>query len=330
MKSLIMEGPAKSRVIDIEIPTPGPGEVLVKMKYCGVCSSELEPWKTAVNGQTFGHEPMGTIEAVGQGVTGLEKNDRVTGLSSPCYSQYTIMKEENCVVIPEAVADEDAMGEALACLINVGAQMALAAPGDPFVVVGCGYMGLGTISLMRAMGAGTIIGVDIREEARENALKYGADVVYSPDTLPEEYFFSKHNFGGHVLGPGRKMEMFSIGFSRVEEFAGTGSALRLAGDITGMAGCLGIGGYHLGGDRNIDFQQWNYKMMKVLNTQIRDDDLATRYCRQALDLIARGQWKFTGTVNSRHIYSLEEFDCCQYELEQKPAGFIKALIRCND
>lgn len=104
-----------------------------------------------------------------------------------------IMKEENCVVIPEAVADEDAMGEALACLINVGAQMALAAPGDPFVVVGCGYMGLGTISLMRAMGAGTIIGVDIREEARENALKYGADVVYSPDTLPEEYFFSKHN-----------------------------------------------------------------------------------------------------------------------------------------
>ena len=54
-------------------------------------------------------------------------------------------------------------------------------------------------SLMRAMGAGTIIGVDIREEARENALKYGADVVYSPDTLPEEYFFSKHNFGGHVL-----------------------------------------------------------------------------------------------------------------------------------
>ena len=208
--------------------------------------------------------------------------------------------------------------------------MALAAPGDPFVVVGCGYMGLGTISLMRAMGAGTIIGVDIREEARENALKYGADVVYSPDTLPEEYFFSKHNFGGHVLGPGRKKEMFSIGFSRVEEFAGTGSALRLAGDITGMAGCLGIGGYHLGGDRNIDFQQWNYKMMKVLNTQIRDDDLATRYCRQALDLIARGQWKFTGTVNPRHIYSLEEFDRCQYELEQKPAGFIKALIRCND
>ena len=124
--------------------------------------------------------------------------------------------------------------------------------------------------------------------------------------------------------------MFSIGFSRVEEFAGTGSALRLAGDITGMAGCLGIGGYHLGGDRNIDFQQWNYKMMKVLNTQIRDDDLATRYCRQALDLIARGQWKFTGTVNPRHIYPLEEFDRCQYELEHKPAGFIKALIRCND
>lgn len=330
MKALVMEGPGKSRVEDVEMPVPGYGEVLVKMKYCGVCSSELEPWKTAVKGQTFGHEPMGTVEALGDGVTGLKRNDRVTGLCSPCYAQYTIMKQEHCVVIPDEVADEDAMGEALACLLNVGAQMQLAAPGDPFVVVGCGYMGLGTISLMRAMGAGMIIGVDIREEARENALKFGADISYSPETIPEEYFFSKYKFGGHALGPGKKREMFSVGFSRVEEFAGTGSALRLAGDMTSVNGHLGIGGYHLGGDRRIDFQQWNYKMMRILNTQIRDDDLAIRYCRQALDLIARGQWKFKGTVNPNNIYSLEEFDRCQYDLEHKPSGFIKALICCND
>lgn len=330
MKSLVMEGPGKSRVREIEIPAPGPGEVLVKMKYCGVCSSELEPWKAAARGQEFGHEPMGTVEALGAGVSGFRLHDRVTGLSSPCYAQYTLMKAEHCIPIPNAVADQDAMGEALGCLMNVGAQMSLAAPGDPFVVVGCGYMGLGTISLMRAMGAGTIIGVDIREEAREHALKYGADITYSPETLPGEYCFSKHDFGGHVLGPGRKQEMFSLGFKRVEEFAGTESGLRLAGDITGMDGTLGIGGYHLGGDRAIDFQQWNYKMMRVLNTQIRDDELAARYCRQALDLIARGQWKFTGTVRQEHIYSLEEFDRCQHDLEQKPPGFIKALIRCND
>lgn len=330
MKSLIMEGPGKSRVIDKEIPVPGPGEILVKIKYCGVCSSELEPWKTAWKGQTFGHEPMGTIEALGEGVTGFNLNDRVTGLSSPCYAQYVIMKADCCVLIPDQVSDEDAMGEALSCLVNVGAQMSLSVPGDPFVVVGCGYMGLGIISLIRTMGAGMIIGVDLREEARENAMKYGADITYSPETLPDQYLFSKHDFGGHSLGPGKQQQMYSVGFNRVEEFAGTESALRLAGDLTCMGGTLGIGGYHLGGSRSIDFQQWNYKMMTVLNTQIRDDELAAKYCRQALELIARGQWKFTGTVNRENIYSLEEFDRCQHDLEHKPSGFIKALIRCNN
>lgn len=329
MKSLIMEGPKKSKVIDVEIPEPEADEILVKMKYCGVCSSELEPWKNAYSGQMFGHEPMGIVEAVGKEVKGFHIGQRVTGLSSPCYAEYTIMKEKHCISIPDNISDEDAMGEALACLLNVGAQMALKAPGDPFVVVGCGYMGLGTISLMRALGAGRIIGVDIREEARENALRYGADIVYAPNEIPEEYLFSKYKSGGHVLGPGKKKEMFGIGFNRVEEFTGTESALQLAGDITSMDGILGIGGYHLGGYRNIDFQQWNYKMMKVYNTQIRDDDLAAKYCKQSLDLISRGQWKFTGTVNPNHIYTLEEFDKCQKNLDNKPRGFIKALICCE-
>lgn len=48
----------------------------------------------------------------------------------------------------------------------------------------------------------------IREEARENALKFGADISYSPETIPEEYFFPKYKFGGHALGPGKKREMF--------------------------------------------------------------------------------------------------------------------------
>ena len=62
MKKLIMEGQKKSVLIDVEKPVCSrPTEVLVRLKYCGVCMSEHYGWSSAVNGQTFGHEPVGVV-----------------------------------------------------------------------------------------------------------------------------------------------------------------------------------------------------------------------------------------------------------------------------
>lgn len=81
---------------EIDIPSPGPGEVLVKMKACGICGTDVH---TALDGTvptaytpiTLGHEPSGVISDLGDGVRGWNKGDRVAiypqvtcGVCPPC------------------------------------------------------------------------------------------------------------------------------------------------------------------------------------------------------------------------------------------------------
>src|ERR1700750_2314346 len=70
-----------STVEDVPVPEPGPGEVLVKVEYCGICHSDL----SLINGTfpaqlpvvTQGHEASGTVAKLGADVTGWRKGDRV-------------------------------------------------------------------------------------------------------------------------------------------------------------------------------------------------------------------------------------------------------------
>src|SRR3954454_19510457 len=73
----------KYRVEDVPIPEPGPGEVLVKVEYCGICHSDLSLIDGVFGGLgtpdviTQGHEASGTIAKLGPGVVGWAEGDRV-------------------------------------------------------------------------------------------------------------------------------------------------------------------------------------------------------------------------------------------------------------
>ncbi|AEE96945.1 alcohol dehydrogenase catalytic domain-containing protein [Mahella australiensis] len=316
MKSIIMEGPRKSKVIDVEVPRPQDGELLVKLTYTGMCHSEWYPWSVAKPGDKFGHEPIGVVAEVGPNVQGFHVGDRVTGLGGG-YAEYCIMEAQNTVHVPDVLADEDAIAEPLSCIVSAVSRMPIVTAGDPVAVVGAGYMGLGAISLFRLRGAGRIIAVDPREEARENALRFGATEVYSPEELPENYKVTMDHMG----------DIFNNGFSTVMEFAGTESALRLAGDMVCAHGTLGVGGYHNDTDRVVDFMEWNFKAINVINAHERRTAYQVHCCQNALDLLAAGLWQFKGLANN--IYTMEEFDQANADMENKPKGFIKALVRCS-
>lgn len=318
MKQLQMTGPRTSRLIDMPIPEPGPGQVLIKVKYTGLCMSEWHPWDEAKGGEFMGHEPLGTVAAIGAGVTKFKVGDKVTGLcDTPSYAEYCLCRESLIVPVPEELADEDAVAEPLSCLVSVSSKLLLEKPGDPFILVGAGYMGLGLMTLMKLKGAGRIIVVDPREEARENALRFGADEVYTPEEVPAQYIVRDWDDG-----------MFERGFPLVAEFSGTQDGLRLAGDVTGIHGTLGVAGWHQGGDRTVDFRQWGWKGITVINTHERRQLFQAACCKNALDMLVSGQWKYKGVSN--HIYGMDQFDFANLEMERKPKGFIKALIRCSD
>jgi threonine dehydrogenase-like Zn-dependent dehydrogenase len=316
MKQIVMEGPKKSRVVEVEIPKPKEGELLIKVVYTGLCHSEYYPWTVAAPGDRYGHEPYGIVAEVGPNVTGFKVGDRVSGLGGG-YAEYVTVNAAYTVHVPDNVADEDAVAEPLGCLLSVASKMPILTPGDPVAVVGAGYMGLGMVSLFNIKGAGRIVVVDPRMEARENALRFGATEVYAPEELPVDYRLTFENFDN----------IFEKGFATVMEFAGTESGLRLAGDMTRTHGLLGIGGYHNDCDRTVDFKLWNVKGITALSTHERRSDFQTHCCRNALDMLSSGIWNFKGLCTN--IYSMEEFDQANYDMENKPKGFIKGLVRCS-
>src|SRR5947199_3022461 len=74
---------AKGKPVEIaavRVPDPGPGEALVRVQACGVCHTDLHYREGAINDDfpfLLGHEAAGTVEAVGDGVTGVEPGDYV-------------------------------------------------------------------------------------------------------------------------------------------------------------------------------------------------------------------------------------------------------------
>lgn len=314
MKQQVMLGPRTSALLDAPIPTPGKGEVLVKIKYCGVCRSEYEAWTTAQAGRRFGHETMGHIERVGEGVTGFAVGDRVSALGYPALAEYVVFKARHTCKMPDSIADEDAAIEPLSCLVSAVSKLPLPTLGDKTAVVGCGYMGLGAISLLKTKGAGAIIAIDTRQQALEDALRYGATEAYLPQDIPEKYFATWENG-------------FSGGIGLVSEWGGNNATLDLAGRLCAINGTLGIGAYHAGERRLVDMQLWNYKAISIIMAHERDDDHLFRCGQQGYELMALGRWNFTGLRSK--IYPLDQFDLAMEESATKPGGFIKGIIDCG-
>lgn len=316
MKKLVAEGPKKCTLIDVEKPKiTKANEVLVKIKYSGVCMSEHYDWSTAEKGMSFGHEPMGIVEAVGSAVTRVKAGDRVSGWFCS-NAEYDVTEEDKVFFIPDNITDEQAVLEPLSCLISAVSKVKIPVVGEKVAVVGCGYMGCGAISLLKKRGA-YVVAIDIRKESLENAKKYGADEVYTPDEMPEHYKDipgSGLNFDG---GEG-------CGFNLVMEWGETEEALDLAIKMTRQCGQLAIGAYHTGGKRLVDVQMLNVKAIDCLSTHPREVDLNLKGYVSAIKMLAADDWNYKHVPTK--IYPITMFDEAQAGLESKFGKYMKALV----
>lgn len=315
MKKLIMEGPKTSKVIEVPVPEiSGSKDVLVKNRYCGVCMSEHYDWSTAKNGMTFGHEPIGTVVAVGDEVKKVKIGDRVSGLYSG-NTEYAVVNEADVFALPEELSDSDAILEPLSCLISAVSKVRIQVIGDRVAVVGCGYMGCGAISLLKTRGA-YVVAVDLRRECLEDAKRFGADEVYTPDELPAHYMDEP----GKDIG----FQSAGLGFKTVMEWGETSESLDLAIRMTRMCGQLAIGAYHTGGKRLVDVQQLNVKAIDCLSTHPREVDINRIACQNAIQMLVDGSWNFKNIPTK--VYPLAKFDQAQGELETKYGKYMKAMV----
>ena len=316
MKKLVAEGPRKCNLIEVEKPQiTKENQVLIKIKYSGVCMSEHYDWSTAKPGASFGHEPMGIVEAVGSDVKKVKVGDRVSGWFCS-NAEYDVADEEVVFALPDNVTDEQGVLEPLSCLISAVSKVKIPLVGDKVAVVGCGYMGCGAISLLKKRGA-YVVAVDIRKESLENAKKYGADEIYTPDELPANYMDipgSGLNFDG---GEG-------CGFELVMEWGETEESLDLAIKMTRQCGQLAIGAYHTGGKRLVDVQMLNVKAIDCLSTHPREVDLNLKGYVNALKMFEADEWNYKHVPTK--IYPITMFDQAHEELETKFGKYMKSLV----
>jgi threonine 3-dehydrogenase len=193
-------------------PSPGPRDVLIKVKKVGICGTDRHIWEwdqwsasRIPVGIVTGHEFVGTIEAVGSAVTkykpglrvsaeghitaGLDYNSRtgnahiasdtrIIGIDRDgCFADYVVVPEENVWPVHASIPDKvaailDPLGNA------VHTVMAANVSAKSVLISGTGIIGLMAVTVAKAAGAGRIFATDINPPRLELAKKLGAVEAY--------------------------------------------------------------------------------------------------------------------------------------------------------
>jgi threonine dehydrogenase-like Zn-dependent dehydrogenase len=314
MKQSVLAGPQHSQLEERPLPEIGPQDVLVRVRACGVCASELHGWHgdSGAYPRKFGHEVAGEIVEVGREVVDLQPGMPATGLFQGGFAEFACAPQARVTPIPPGISYDTALGEPLSCILSA-ARRTHVEYADRVAIIGLGFMGLLMLQAVRLKAPARLIAVDPRPEALEKARHFGADETLTPEQVGDELKLTRWG----DLGQGQ-------GVDTAIEASGTQAGLTLAGQMVREHGMLSIVGYHQGGLRQVDMELWNWKALDVLNAHERRADYQMDCMRRGLALLAAGKLDTVSLVT--HRLGLEQVDDAFRALSTKPAGFIKAVI----
>jgi NADPH2:quinone reductase len=170
-------------LVDVALPQPASGEVLLKISACGLNFADLLMQKgkyqdTPQPPFTLGMEVCGTVAALGEGVTGLSQGDRVVVFGGQGgLAEYGVFPAERCRPVPDSMADAEAAGFMVAYGTSHLAltRRARLQEGETLLVLGAaGGVGLTAVEVGKQLGA-TVIAVARGQEKLAIARQAGAD-----------------------------------------------------------------------------------------------------------------------------------------------------------
>src|ERR1035437_3984438 len=218
MKALVLKEYNTFSVEDIPRPEIGSEDVLIRVKACGICGSDVHGMDGSTGRRVppiiMGHEASGLIERIGSGVTEWKAGERVTfdstvvtrqdfysqkglfnlsdfrkvlGVSCGDYRQhgafaeYVAVPQSALYRLPEGLSFEQAaMTESVSVAFHA-VNLIPSEINDSAVIVGCGMIGLFVIQALRIKGCGKIIAIDLDQSRLDLALKLGADFAIKSD-----------------------------------------------------------------------------------------------------------------------------------------------------
>lgn len=219
MKALVLSAYKHLELEDVPIPQPAPDELLIRIRACGICGSDVHGFDGSTGRRippiVMGHEASGVVEAVGAQVDGFKPGDRVTfdstvycgecffcrrgqvnlcdnreviGVSTPWFRRMGAFAEYVTVPARIAYALPDSMPFAHAALIEAasvavhGASLTPIEPDDTAIVVGAGMIGLLTMQAIRQAGAARVFVADLDDTRLKMARDLGATETFNSKT----------------------------------------------------------------------------------------------------------------------------------------------------
>jgi threonine dehydrogenase-like Zn-dependent dehydrogenase len=203
---------------EVPTPSPGPGEVLVRIAACGFCATDYKAIKGIRRNVRFpcilGHEPAGTVAAVGRDVAHVKEGDEViiqpsgycgvcrhcrSGMTHYCerayttggdgpddvrpgsFAEYTVTGANAVFKKPRGVSfDAACQAEPLSGAWKGLIQYSQMSVGDDVVVIGSGGIGTYCLMVAKAAGASRLVAVDVSDYALATALRVGATHAVNP------------------------------------------------------------------------------------------------------------------------------------------------------
>lgn len=218
MKAAVLEELNKIVVKDVPTPECDANSILLKVKACAVCGSDIRIFHFGNDRvklpQIIGHEIAGVVEKIGANVARFKIGDRLAiGADIPCgkcsfceaghgnncqtnlamgyqfaggFAEYVLLNQTVLDFgpvhkIPDNVSfDEAALAEPLGCVLN-GLELSNIQLCDTLALIGCGPIGLMLLSVAKKMGATKIIAIEKNKARLEQAKLFGADITVCID-----------------------------------------------------------------------------------------------------------------------------------------------------
>ncbi len=213
MKAVIITGPGKLEIVEKPKPCPGPGEILVKVEYCGICGSDLHAFHTGFlqPDLTIGHEFSGIVSEAGPGCENWPPGERVAGnniiacgscsfcaeerdnqclnmrrlgITGPgAMAEFIVLPGKDLHRLPENTSLEQA---ALAEPLSVGLHAVNKFDPDSVenaLIIGAGTIGLMVLSLLKLRGIENILVIEPDPERAALAKKMGAAALIDPQKV---------------------------------------------------------------------------------------------------------------------------------------------------
>jgi threonine dehydrogenase-like Zn-dependent dehydrogenase len=326
-KAAILVAPQRFEMQNIELPPLATTQMLVKIKACGLCHSELGRYLG--KGRTWlgdpivypirmGHEAAGVVEEVGNEIKDFQPGDRVTGVwYTPTFAEYAILdvvgagRVARVVKVPDHVPLEHCVGEPMKCGVSI-VRYSQVKFGDYVFVAGCGFMGLLVIANLAARGLSGLIACDVIESRLQLAMNMGATAALNPREVDVAQEVKR------ITG-GKMCDVVYEGIGKPVGVDLVNRALR-SGPPPGI---VVLYGYHAWPD-TYDLSLWGPKAPLIISLHPAYSPDTMRDLEIAMKVLGAGLYPMEKLIT--HTYRLEGVGEGFEALVTPPDGYVKGIV----